>query len=565
MDEDSYRQEVSILRVWFKEKGASEAMLLTLFPILLYGILGPLEIYAGNTDEFVFVLKDFFYIFVLLSVVLWVIASFILMIFPKKISSVLRVVVFTFSLLSYLQNMFFNRQLMNTNGSAMDWNSMRGRMLTNLVVWVVIAGICFILPFFVKDKYRQIYSGISAFLCAIQIVAIVTLLIRVIPIHYSQKSLSGENQFMVAPNDNIIVLVVDSWYNAQFEETMIENLDLQNALKDFTYYNNADSHYNYTLPSLPHMLTGYSYDTSITQEEWKEDCWHEPTSENFYATLHSLQYECDLYIGGTINYLVGDPGKLDGIYDNVSEMEPHVRTGLLIRLMEKMTIYKYVPYILKPAFEVQTHVMEQAAFWDGNSVVYHNGDFYQKLLDEGLSIDEELNNKFSVIHINGLHQPWNIHADAMPSEIETSKEEVSAGLAVIMIEYIEQLKTLGIYDASTIIITADHGIDRSMPQPVFLIKLPDTSQENMQTTAVPISHDDFLATILDILGQDYTGYGTSIYDWHDGDQRIRELWYPTNRDKEIENGFWIFTYETDRYEIMNQNSEDATLVTYPLE
>ncbi len=553
------------MKYWLKERKAAEAMLLALLPMLLYGIIGPLEIYAGNTDEFVFILKDFFYIFLLLSVVLWFTISFVLIILPKRISNVLRVVVFTFSLLSYLQNMFFNKQLMNTNGSTMDWNNMRGLMLTNLVVWIVIAGICFVLPFIFKDKYRMIYSGITAFLSAVQLVAVISLLIQVIPINYSQKSLSGEGQFAMAPNNNIIVLVIDSWYNTQFEETLAENTDFSSILKDFTYYNNADSHYNYTFPSLPHMLTGYPYDLRISQEEWKEDCWHEPTSENFYATLHSLQYECDLYIGGSIDYLVGDPGKLDDIYDNVSEMEPHVQTNLLISLMEKMTIYKYVPYILKPAFEVQTYVMEQAAFWDGNSVVYYNGEFYQKLLDDGLAIDEDLNNKFSVIHISGLHEPWNIHADALASETETSKEEVSRGLAVIVTEYIEQLKALGVYDNSVIIITADHGIDRSMPQPVFLIKLPNILQENMQTTAAPISHDDFLATILDILDQDYTAYGTSIFDWKDGDRRIRELWYPTDRNREVPNGFWIYTYETDRYEIMNQDPEEAVLVTYPIE
>lgn len=552
------------MKGWLKERKATEAMLLTLLPILLYGIMGPLEIYAGNTDEFVFILKDFFYIFLLLSVVLWLSASFVLIILPKRISNVLRVVVFTFSLLSYLQNMFFNKQLMNTNGSAMEWNNMRGLMMTNLVIWIVIAGICFVVPFVFKDKYRTIYSGIAAFLSAVQLVAVFSLLIQVIPINYSQKSFSGESQFMMAPNDNIIVLVVDSWYNTQFEDTLSENPDFENILKDFTYYNNADSHYNYTFPSLSHMLTGYPYDSTITQEEWKEDCWHKPTSESFYAILHSLQYECDLYTA-QLSYVAESPEAVEGIYDNISEMEPRVQTRLLISLMEKMTIYKYVPYIIKPAFEVQTHVMEQAAFWDGNSATYYNGEFYQKLLDEGLSIDKELNNKFSVNHICGLHQPWNIHADAMPSEIETSKEEVSAGLAVIMIEYIEQLKALEVYDAATIIILADHGIDRSMPQPVFLIKLPNASQESMQITSAPISHDDFLATILEILGQDYTEYGTSVYDWHEGDQHIRELWYPTNRDKENVNGFWVYTYETDRYEIMNKSSEEATLITYPLE
>lgn len=553
------------MKDYLKDKRVVEAMLLTLFPILLYGIIGPLEIYAGNTNEFIFILKDFFGYFVILSVILWLIASLVLILLPKKISSVLRVIVFTFSLLSYLQNMFFNRQLMNTNGSAMNWENMHGLMVTNLIVWIVIAAICFILPLLIKDKYRKIYSTISGCLCLIQMVAVITLLIQVMPIRYSEQAFSGESQFVVAPNDNIIVLVVDSWYNTQFEETLMENRELENTLKDFTYYNNADSHYNYTFPSLPHMLTGTPYDCSITREAWKENCWHEPLCEKFYETLHSLQYECDLYTPGGSDYMAGDIGKLESLWDNIAEMEPCVRTDLLIRLMEKMTIYKYVPYILKPVFEVQDHVMQETSFWDGNSVVANNGEFYQALLNEGLSIDEELNNKFSVIHIRGLHQPWNIHADASPSETETAQEEVSAGLAVIIIEYIEQLKALGIYDTSTIIIMADHGIDRSMPQPIFLIKLPNTIQERIQITAAPISHDDFLATILEILGQDYTEYGTSIFDWHDGDLRTRELWYPTNRDKEIINGFWIFTYETDRYEIMNQSDENASLVTYPLE
>ncbi len=96
------------MKGWLKERKAAEAMLLSLLPILLYGILGPLEIYAGNTDEFVFILKDFFFIFLLLSIVLWLNVSFVFIIILTRISNVLRVVLFTFSLFSYLQNIFFN-------------------------------------------------------------------------------------------------------------------------------------------------------------------------------------------------------------------------------------------------------------------------------------------------------------------------------------------------------------------------------------------------------------------------------------------------------------------------
>lgn len=72
------------MKDYLKDKRVVEAMLLTLFPILLYGIIGPLEIYAGNTNEFIFILKDFFGYFVILSVILWLIASLVLILLPKK-------------------------------------------------------------------------------------------------------------------------------------------------------------------------------------------------------------------------------------------------------------------------------------------------------------------------------------------------------------------------------------------------------------------------------------------------------------------------------------------------
>lgn len=72
------------MRNWLREKSASEAFLLILFPTLLYGILGPLEIYAGNTDEFIFILKDFFWTFLLLSIIFWAVVSFILIVLPPK-------------------------------------------------------------------------------------------------------------------------------------------------------------------------------------------------------------------------------------------------------------------------------------------------------------------------------------------------------------------------------------------------------------------------------------------------------------------------------------------------
>lgn len=547
----------------YKEK-LKISLAFTLLPILLYGVLGPLEVYAGNVDEFIFILKDFFWVFLGVSLLLWILGSAALALFPEKVENVLCVAVFVFSILSYIQNLFLNIKLMNMNGSAMDWDSLQGTTKVNLTIWVIIALILAVIPFIFKKKYQKIYMGIALFISAVQLVTAISLLITTLPITYRQKTVSAEGQLEVAPNSNVIVLLFDSCYNTQFEETMAMHPEIAETLKDFTYYDNADCHYNFTFPSLAHMMTGAEYDCNMTPEEWRIACWHEERSDNFYNTLHELGYECDLYSDGYIHKNVGPIENIEHIIANVTETIPQIDYHLLYIELEKMTIYKYMPYILKPRFEVYDYVIHDIALWEDNEVPHENGDFYQALTEEGLSVDMSLNNKFSVIHLMGLHEFWHTNSDGTYSAEETTLSETSEGVAVVMREYLEQLKALGggIYDNATIIITADHGISRNTPQPVYFIKPPHTSQEEMQVTSAPISHDDFQATVLTCIGQDTSGYGTSVFDWTEDDQRTREYWFPADRVVDGARGFYVYTYETDRYELMGLPDEEGVYVPY---
>lgn len=537
-----------------------------LLPILLYGILGPLEIYAGNADEFIFILKDFFWVFLGISLLVWILGSAVLAFLPEKIENVLCAVIFIFSILSYIQNLFLNIQLMNMNGSAMDWESMRGTMTANLIIWIVLAVVFAVIPFVLKKQYQKIYLGITAFISAVQLVTAVSLLVATLPVGYRLMTVSAKGLLETAPGSNVIVLLFDSCYNTQFEETMSAHPEIAETLKDFTYYDNADCHYNFTFPSLAHMLTGADVDCSIPMEEWRESCWHEERSINFFNTLHSLDYECDLYSYGFIHNSIGPIENLTDIIANTVDATPFIDYRLLYVELEKMTIYKYMPYILKPRFEVTDHVIQEMAFWDKNEVPHENGDFYQALMEEGLSVNASLGNKFSVIHLMGLHEFWHTNADGTYSVEETSLSETSEGVAVVMQEYIRQLQELegDIYDNATVIITADHGIDRNTPQPIYFIKPPHTSQEEMQVTSAPVSHDDFQATVLTCIGQDAGGgYGASVFDWKEGDQRTREYWFPADRVVDGARGFYVYSYDTDRYELMGLSDEEAVFMPYP--
>lgn len=546
------------------------SLIYMLLPVLLYGILGPLEIYAGNVDEFIFILKDFFWFFLGVSVLVWLAGSAVLAFLPEKVRDVLHVMIFIFSVLSYVQNLFFNQKLMNANGSAMDWDSMRGTATVNLIIWIVLAAALAAVPFVWKNRYQKIYLGITAFISAVQLVTAVSLLITTVPVGYRLMTVSAKGQLEVAPGSNVIVFLFDGCYNTQFEETMAAHPEIPGTLKDFTYYDNADCHYNYTFPSIAHMLTGVDVDCNIPMEEWRESCWHEERSRNFFNTLHSLDYECDLYSYNYVYDVIGPIENLKDIIDNTIDATPFIDYRLLYVELEKMTIYKYVPYIVKPRFEVKDYVMQEIAcnFDSESPCAYENGDFYQALMEERLSVDASLENKFSVIHLSGLHMPWNTNADGTYSVEGTSLSETSEGIAVVMQEYIRQLKALegDIYDNATVIITADHGgTNISVPQPIYFIKPPHTLQEEMQITSAPISHDDFQATVLTCIGgQDTTGYGTSVFDWKEGDQRTREYWVPAETvGNGNEEGFYVYTYDTDRYELMGSSEEGILYPTLP--
>lgn len=76
--------------------------------------------------------------------------------------------------------------------------------------------------------------------------------------------------------------------------------------------------------------------------------------------------------------------------------------------------------------------------------------------------------------------------------------------------YLQQLKDLGIYDNSTIIITADHGSE-ARSQMIFFMKGKNETHDSMQTTNAPISLNDLVPTIVEAIGEDYAPYGQSVH------------------------------------------------------
>lgn len=525
-------------------------MLIVLMPIISYVILGPLEIYFGNEKDFAFSYGDFFWLLLLIAIAVWAIGSLLVAALPEKLCVITNAVILGIAIASYIQNMFMNVKLSEADGSPMNWNELKSFTIINLIVWIVILALVICGSVFLKKYWTKISMGAAAFFSLIQVVAVISLVLPAMTEHKESGNLqmATDERFQVAKENNIIIFVLDTFGNMQYEEALKKYPEIAEDLSDFTFYNNADCHYYCTFPSMTHMLTGNEFDFNATSEGWMQTAWTSERAVNFYQTLHDDEYTVNLY-SATPGYVYGDLENLYGKIDNVRGVDTIVKKGILVKRICKMSIYKYVPYIVKPYFEVLSKEFDSVVeYAEGDSCTDDNGEFYQLLLNNPLEISNDMKNAVIIQHIFGTHQPYTLNQNAEIVE-EADRIDTIKGLSVILNEYMQQLKDIGMYDDATIIITADHGAwYGGDTQPIFFIKQSGETHEALAVNEAPISLDDMQATILSLTGEDYSAYGTSVFDWNADDARERTVYMRGNDEQYPEvqgssfNVYYQYTY-----------------------
>lgn len=544
--------------------------IIVFFPIVMLMILGPIEVYYSNITDFDFLLKDFFPGFLFASLILWITVTLIISLMPNKLMSGIDAIIFVFSIIAYIQNMFLNAKIAEVDGTEIKWESLNELSVLNLLIWILLFTIGMVGIYILKNRRWRVMAGASIFLSVIQIVAILTCVIGIMSsgksaTHYQ---LSGENQLSVAPNQNIIVIVLDGLGNGHLNE-YINSEELVSGLEDFTYYNNYDSRYYPTFPSMCHLLTGSEPDTRLSRLQWTKEAWNSEHCSYFYNSLHDLGYTCNIYTEQQ-EYVYGKIENLIHRIDNIEYVESKVNYKLMYPMMLKYSLYRCCPYIFKQRFEViPSNYRGVVEYTLKEESVENNAEFYEMLVNKGLEINAEWNNAFIVNHILGAHPPYVIDKNAMyVGSDEATRESVLYGCFTIVKEYLSQLQELGLYDKSTIIIMSDHGagsesgISPENSQAIFLIKEPNVSGTEMKINSSPVCSDDFHATILSILGVNYDIIGKSIYDWHEGERRERTTYF---MEHGANGGLFGYTYyyntedlrETiiDGYDIKYYNSE----------
>lgn len=532
--------------------------IIMLLPVLLVFFTGPLSVYSPNAQDFYFDYKDFFFDIALLGAGIYIVSVIILAVLPEKINRLLCMMTFYTGLMCFLQDMFFNIKLAENDGSNIDFSSLKPFTVFNTVFWIGsfiwLAG----LYAWNKNKFIKISVYASGFLCILQLVSFTTLFSQALQAYKDRNTstydLVGDNQYTLAKDNNVIVFILDSFGSAQLDYGLSENPDLLNALNDFTYYNNADSCYFGTYPSMTHMLTGYDLDFTMTAPEYLENAWTDSESLKFFNTVHDNGFKFMLYSSGG-KPVFGNADRLGGYIDNAVKVSRIVDKKAVFNRMTKISIFKYVPYIIKPYFEVPTYKFYYVTSYENNrDVTCGNSTYYDELSEKRLSLYDDVDNAVIIQHLDGTHPPFETN---LTGQGEAGLLVTEESLMIILEEYINQLKDLGIYDNSTIIITADHGRMDAFgkgtdPQIIYFIKQKNEHHDSIAVSGRPVSHDDFRATVLSVIGADYSEYGKAVTDYGEDELRIRTI---VNRETdgqykdvpgEADNVYAVYYYEGNK-------------------
>ena len=521
------------------------------------------ETLLTNADEFNFSINRVWYMFVLFGFFVFIVSAVVMYLFPYKKRRILCFALWAVSICAYIQGMLFNNRLFLMEGKKQEWSE--GLDQFNLIVWalcfVLLLGLCFLVK---KSRWKMIVAT-SVGLCLMQITGILS----VVPSyqkHVSENSvfyqnyLSTQGLYEAASEDNVVVFVLDT-YDVDFLDQVLEKQpDFLEPLAGFIFYPDTVSQFSRTFPSIPYMLTGKTYFYEEPQSEYIDKSF---AGCSFWDKLKKSGYQYYLFeedenmIGKTI---------LTGAANFISQ--GHVRdeeisfSGCAMTAV-KIGCYRLFPYVFKNYFSytsedindmvVSRRILDTPKYEGDDALIY------QQLKKSGITIEHD-KKAFRFIHTKGAHAPY-----TMNEKGEKVKEENCTpiqqyiGCMKFVYEYLSQMKQLGIYEKSTIIITADHGenfVAEKLSQntnPILFVKPANAgAQTPLQYTTISASQNDLLPTIAGAMGIDYDeGEGLDLLHITGEDKKRKRYHYYTVVEDNIQTKARVYEIDGDSRDFAN--------------
>lgn len=504
-------------------------------------VFGPYEIFITNINDFTFYFRDFWWILASVAAAYVIAATLIIAVLPWKIGRICVHLIFTFTLCSYIQAIFLNGKMQVMVGQLINWSTKT--MVVNAAIWLAIIICSFLLFCLGKQYWNKIVLFIPGAVTVMQLTALVFLLITTEELHeetgyaYGGGYVSDQNMFDLSENKNVVVFLLDCFDVKVMNSILEKQPDILQDFDGFTYFPNSTSVYTRTYPSISYLLTGEMCYFDEKASDWVNEAFDKST---FMPSLYQNQIDIGVY---TYDYYLGKDMK--NHMDNYVFYDAPVRLEYVdtVKAMAKMILYRDMPYAIKEYFNYDVDLINYkvtGGLWMPGGVdeatvskykTFDDEWFYEQLERRGMSVADSTGT-FRFYHLGSCHLDFSRMEDCGIRSLE------------IVNAYIDKMKELNIYKNSTIILVADHGFGGGcegleIPEtlPLMLVKPSGVSEGEVQISNAPVSHTDFIPTVLSGFGLEYGEFGRTVFDISETEDRTRYCYYTayhSNEEGEIE-------------------------------
>lgn len=470
---------------------------------------------------------------------------------------------------AYIQSIFMNSSVGVLDGTEVLWADLATEAMIGLAVWGVILFVFFVVEQFSKKAWSYAVGFISVLLCVMQLASSVGVFFISEIDEKSIISPTRAGEFELSDKHNVIVLAIDSFDITLAEEVMENSPEYFDEFDGFTWYKNTTPHYSRTFPSVAYMFTGENsfyvndYDTAMAKA-WENNGFFEDMKDAGYA-LRVYAYQ---------KYLNPDGEYLMEYLDNYKEIEPKINYPKLEKELMKLSLYRLSPVALKPFFETDTEAANSAYSVDkGLDLSLTDYNFYNRLTKDKLNTNNTNgeNGTFSYYIFKGCHAPYVFDENCQKISDKGTVEAATRGALTNVSEYLKQLKELGIYDSSTIIVTSDHGTSGKFteldePRVISMFYKPCGAKGEIKEDNSPQQLVNVRPTVLKEMGiENYKDYGTP-FDEVSVDADVTRYVYISGASEDgsvREQNLLTYEVKGDANDLKNWTLTDKSPIEYP--
>ena len=413
----------------------------------------------------------------------------------------------------YLQGNFLNPPLPTFNGQAIQWDAYAVSTQRSTAAWIAVFIIVPLLALFVRKYFDKISRALCLLLTAMQVVSLCFTAAQTGGPDNGDFYFMRNREFELSRTKNTVVFVVDTFDGQWFDDLFLHNDAYNYKLKDFTFFINAIAGAAPTSMGLPYMFTGVEYKLGLSNTEYQEYAY---TNGTLFSDLKNAGVSTRIYTEHNDYFWAVDPDLIENTSPNTLEYSVS-DPFQYIKKLYRIAAYIESPMKFKKYFAMwENPLMAYTSVSGGNGPQYKIDDpqFYIDFQNEHLNPTYD-NTVFTVYHLFGAHNPYYMDENAKRIPTATNVQDhinQMFGVYKIITEIIQQMKDIGIYDSSTIIITGDHGGLNYYQNPAILVKRPYVTQDKIYVNNAPVTFDNLYAEYAASLLPDASSYGQTLFD-----------------------------------------------------